>query len=390
MQPPDPSKLSGQKTAQPALKAATSTARDVSSHGRLNLATSAPQPKKQWKSLEERTTTSFKEFVEGKPHFAIHGNETFLKKHIEAANQSKLGQLGKGSFKKVFKFNGKANKLVAATLNLAQIRENQPGLMTSFASHEVKMAKIMYGLNMPGVVKGGVLENTTTGDYHIFTKKCSEGDAKNFWYRATPAQKTQLLLDFAKGIQSLHKEGYVHRDIKGSNMFIDKGKDGNLRGLVGDLGCATSINNPRLEHTYNPVLMDSHVVKAGEEARTNLIKNSGDRTPSAEELREASEKAMHAATHDPKMDTFAFGLMICCLELGYDQDQDQNFRKLTIAMKKSPNGQQEVINLINQAFPTDSPLKQLVQGMMALDRNDRPSDDEICQRLSQIDPNTFI
>lgn len=50
-----------------------------------------------------------------------------------------------------------------------------------------------------------------------------------------------IFYDLSAGIDGIHKNGYIHRDIKRTNTFLYK-KEGTYHGMIGDFGCAIPID----------------------------------------------------------------------------------------------------------------------------------------------------
>lgn len=105
----------------------------------------------------------------------------------------------------------------------------------------------------------------------------------------------QLLAEVAEGLHAAHRAGLLHRDVKPSNVLVERGPDGQLKPYVADFGIATSLAPGG----------------AGEASRAG--------TPAYM----APEQRLPDGVVDRRMDVFALGATACELLTGALPSPDQ-------------------------------------------------------------------
>lgn len=102
-------------------------------------------------------------------------------------------------------------------------------------------------LSHPNLVRGLYSDFDEDGVPYVVMERADETLDE---HRARPGVEHQhfieLIGDLARGVDYLHAQGLVHRDIKPRNIFVWRGSDGRPTAKIGDLGLAT---NQRLNLT---------------------------------------------------------------------------------------------------------------------------------------------
>ncbi|XVF02519.1 hypothetical protein REPUB_Repub04eG0182400 [Reevesia pubescens] len=183
--------------------------------------------------------------------------------------------------------------------------------------------------------------------------------------------RTQIALDAAKGIEYIHdhtKARYVHRDIKTSNILLDKG----LRTKVADFGLAKLV-----ERTNDEELI-----------ATRLVGTPGYLPP---------ESVMELQV-TPKTDVFAFGVVLAELITGQralvrDNREPNKMRSLITVFQKifeeenPESALEDVIDVnLSGSFPMEDIYKmaELAEWCLSDEAVNRPEMREIVVTLSQI------
>ncbi len=87
-----------------------------------------------------------------------------------------------------------------------------------------------------------------------------------------PADRWQFFADALKGVDGIHKKGFVHRDLKGENIMIKTGKDGKtLEPRIVDFGIATE-KGALGERKGTPLSSPPEVFRAFRENPHNNVK----------------------------------------------------------------------------------------------------------------------
>ncbi|XP_051127233.1 probable serine/threonine-protein kinase At1g54610 [Andrographis paniculata] len=155
-----------------------------------------------------------------------------------ADSYDKLAKIGKGTYSNVYKARDKSNGKIVA---LKKVRfDTSEAESVKFMAREIIILK---KLDHPNIIK---LEGIATSRmqcslYLVFdfmpsdlTKLITQTDR-----RLTEQQVKCYLQQLLSGLQHCHKKGILHRDIKGSNLLIDK--NGILK--IADFGLANFYKN---------------------------------------------------------------------------------------------------------------------------------------------------
>nr|XP_043607291.1 lysM domain receptor-like kinase 3 [Erigeron canadensis] len=151
--------------------------------------------------------------------------------------------------------------------------------------------------------------------------------------------RAQIALDAAKGIEYIHdhtKERYVHRDIKTTNILLDKG----LRAKVADFGLAKLVGRTN----------DDDFIA------TRLVGTPGYLPPE-------SVKELHVTT---KTDVFAFGVVLAELITG---------KRALMRDNRETNKMKSLITVITKVFEEEDPEGALVSVRDGSLRDSYPIDD---------------
>lgn len=113
----------------------------------------------------------------------------------------------------------------------------------------------------------------------------------DFLRQKTPYQRVDFYIEFAKALQKIQREGYIHGDVSPSNLMVTDGTFNNLK-LI-DFGVSVKIGSPS---------------KGG-----TLLTNSPEKNEYPEILATSS------------IDVFAYGITIAFIELGYNKIIENNW-----------------------------------------------------------------
>src|SRR5262249_21609017 len=101
---------------------------------------------------------------------------------------------------------------------------------------------------------------------HFIAMQLIEGVSLGEAARSLPlADKLRLVEDAAHALHAAHKLGLIHRDVKPSNILIEKSADGALKPYVMDFGLARDLTTPAM--TVTGELLGTPCYMAPEQAR---------------------------------------------------------------------------------------------------------------------------
>ncbi|KAG8364040.1 hypothetical protein BUALT_Bualt19G0084800 [Buddleja alternifolia] len=152
----------------------------------------------------------------------------------KADSFEKLDKIGQGTYSSVYRARDlETGKIVA----LKKVRfVNMDPESVRFMAREIL---ILRRLDHPNVMKlEGLVTSRVSGNLYLvfeYMEHDLAGLAASPMVRFTEPQIKCFLQQLLRGLEHCHSRGVLHRDIKGSNLLIDK--DGNLK--IGDFGLAT-------------------------------------------------------------------------------------------------------------------------------------------------------
>ncbi|XP_028756523.1 probable serine/threonine-protein kinase At1g09600 isoform X2 [Neltuma alba] len=151
-----------------------------------------------------------------------------------ADSYEKLEKIGQGTYSSVYRARDlETNKIVA----LKKVRfANMDPESVRFMAREII---VLRRLDHPNVMKlDGIITSRVSGSLYLvfeYMEHDLAGLAATPGIKFTEGQIKCYMQQLLRGIEHCHSHGVLHRDIKGSNLLIDK--NGNLK--IGDFGLAT-------------------------------------------------------------------------------------------------------------------------------------------------------
>jgi serine/threonine protein kinase len=165
-----------------------------------------------------------------------------------------------------------------------------------------------------------------------------------------------LMRDVAVALAAAHRSGVIHRDLKPTNVFLHKDRDGRVV----------------------PKILDFGVSKILEEENNTALTMVG--TVLGSPLYMSPEQAMGAAGIDGRTDVFAFGSILFEALTGRRAFEAPNFNALIVAIATT---QPKSIDAVAPHLPES--VRALVRDCMVTDRNRRlASFDLVVERLHAI------
>jgi cell division control protein CDC15 len=164
--------------------------------------------------------------------------------------------VGKGAFASVYRgVNLTTNKVIAIKQILLESDQNVMELMG-----EIDLLKI---LKHPNIVKYHGFVKTSTS-LNVFLEYCSGGSLRQLYKRLKHGLPEEQIIKYVKlilkGLNYLHEQGVVHRDVKAANVLIDG--DGEIK--LADFGVSARVTSQHQTVVGTPNWMAPETVLGGE------------------------------------------------------------------------------------------------------------------------------
>jgi hypothetical protein len=287
--------------------------------------------------------------------------------------------IGKGSYKKVkyaFDLSTWNRYVVGVIRNLDQS-------IAEIGKKEIALHTLVNKIS-PHIVNLQASFETKYKTYLILDE-CDQGDLfELLWKKNVHYSKAlTIALDCAKGLEAVHKEKIIHRDLKIENIFLYTDENGKTRAKIGDFGLSCTCSDEKEKKQLQGTLVNFSPERAKVYAK-NQIPGYSLFHP------EETSYSKSTTTND---DIWALGL--CFLSLFYSSNKDPKHEWLCTRnqtdegafLDKIANAKQEDINeCVNNHINSTIPeaLKTLILQMLSIDPEKRPPAEIIAKTLEQI------
>jgi serine/threonine-protein kinase len=170
------------------------------------------------------------------------------KKTIRLGDYILTGKIGQGGVAEIFKGRQESLDRDVAIKILSTKLTSDPDIVRRFERESLVIAK----LNHPNIVH--VIDKGSAGGRYYFVMEYINGTSLREIIdteRIALNTKLEMVVQVCKALDYAHKNGVIHRDIKPTNILIDR--QGNA--LVADFGIAQIIGTPDSEMTSSDVIM---------------------------------------------------------------------------------------------------------------------------------------
>lgn len=166
-------------------------------------------------------------------------------------------QIGKGSYGKVFLMRDTQTDELVVVKTIPVKNKDQKGRISA-----QKEAKLLSMMQHPNIIKYYNSFFDTQGDFCIVLEYADGKDLQKYLETHKQLAEKQVLQIFTQiilGLDYIHSQNVLHRDIKTANVFLFR------KGLVklGDFGIAREVSNEELAHTLigTPYFMCPELLK---------------------------------------------------------------------------------------------------------------------------------
>lgn len=145
-----------------------------------------------------------------------------------------LDAIGSGGMGRVFKaLDHKLSRYVA----LKFLRDNEPDLVQRFFKEAQAQARIEHE-HVCKIYEAGELD----GEPYIAMQLIEGASLKRVRATLTLDEKLDVMLRVAEGVHAAHRIGLIHRDVKPSNIMVEREEDGTYHPYVMDFGLAREVS----------------------------------------------------------------------------------------------------------------------------------------------------
>lgn len=170
------------------------------------------------------------------------------KKVVKIGDYALTGKIGQGGIAEIYRARQESLDRDVAIKILSSKLTNDPDIVKRFERESLVIAR----LNHPNIVH--VIDRGNTGGRYYFVMDFIDGtslreiiDSQQIDLRT----KLEMIVQVCKALDYAHKNGVIHRDIKPTNVLVDK--EGNA--LVADFGIAQIIGAADTEVTSSDVIL---------------------------------------------------------------------------------------------------------------------------------------
>ena len=206
-------------------------------------------------------------------------------------------------------------------------------------------AKVSARVNHPNIIEIIDVGQTEEGSLFLVMELLTGVSLETAMRRQSPtmtvAEFVSVMLQVARALAAAHKSGVIHRDLKPTNIFLHKDREG----------------------AAVPKLLDFGVSKFLEEEGQQSLTIAG--TVLGSPLYMSPEQAMGAPV-DARTDVFAFGAILFEALCGYRAYDAANFNALIVAIAT-----QQPAKIDDCAPQTPESLRSLVRECLVTDKNQR-------------------
>lgn len=170
------------------------------------------------------------------------------KKQVKIGDYVLTGKIGQGGIAEIFKARQASLNRDVAIKILSSKLTTDPEIVRRFERESMVIAK----LNHPNIVH--VIDKGKAGNRYYFVMEYVDGTSLREVIERENiplATKLDMIVQVLKALDYAHKNGVIHRDIKPTNILIDR--QGNPR--VADFGIAQIVGTPDGEMTSSDVIM---------------------------------------------------------------------------------------------------------------------------------------
>ncbi len=170
------------------------------------------------------------------------------RKSIKFGEYLLTGKIGQGGVAEIYKGRQESLDRDVAIKILSPKLTSDLDIVRRFERESLVIAK----LNHPNIVH--VIDRGTAGGRYYFVMEYIDGTSFREVIdsdRIPLKTKLEMIVEVCKGLDYAHKNGIIHRDIKPTNILIDR--QGNA--LVTDFGVAQIVGAPETEMTASDIVM---------------------------------------------------------------------------------------------------------------------------------------
>lgn len=199
----------------------------------------APPIDREATTASERLLTPEEDKDSGASEVPLEPRRPFDESRLKASERWEIGPcIGHGGMARVYKaFDHRLRRTVALKI----LVHEEPDLLRRFQREARAQAKVQHE-HILEVYDVGEIDSQP----YIAMRYVEGSTLRELFEKLTVEEKVQIFLQVAEALHAAHRVGLLHRDVKPSNILVERRDGGELKAWVADFGIVSEIDDPSI------------------------------------------------------------------------------------------------------------------------------------------------